>query len=376
MFFNDYDRRDVPWKDVICHLSNVKSITYDLFCSDRILQRISKHCTKLETLSVGNSSCVTDKGLKYFSQMKMKNRRKRGERPLEEYKLSCPVLKKVFLKWTSVRSTGIEQLLRNLPSLVQIHHTDVPAVLHKINKDNLDSPENAIGRNLTYLDLSNCGGFAYKNIYDEIFRVCVTVCPNLKSFTCPIYNSTHLKLCSLLPNVVNLQLEFNCAEDIWAEISNFLKRCGRKLTSVTFRNCSISLLTLGQSCSNLRVLKLDEVSIKCGVCDYITTFNKLKAFTVEGVDISNNANCKAICSILRSPSLERLHFEVEQSFPPRLKNEFLKCCEQDTLKCIDFGWSPVELDFLVDIIQTCSSLESLNSDVFSDDYFTTSEEDW
>lgn len=338
----------MQWKDIICYLPNVKSITYQAFCSDDILECVSKYCHELQTLDIKRSYDVTDSGLKYFFQKENGN-------------VPCPLLKEICLESTSVNDESIKNLIINLPLLEYIDYLELPAVLHSMHKEDYNSLDKAERYKLKRLDLLSYTHIAHTQLYDDILEVCITVCPNLKTLYCPIYKLGHLNLCSKLSDVENLNL--SCVKGTCIDVNDVLKEKGGKLISLTLCNCSVSLSILGQYCLRLNRLTMDQVNIHFNESDSIPMFFNLKEFTAENVDLSNSDCCKAICRILTSSvPLETLHLKKCNDFTSEIKASILKCCEQCALKVIGFSGSSVETEFLKDILLTCSTLTALNLD--------------
>lgn len=338
---------DVPWEEVIRYLPNVKIIICHEICSHAILECIAKFCPKLETLDIQHSYNIASNGLRFLYQ------KRKGQ------KLPCPLLKEIFLKFTSANAKSVKNLVKTFPLLERIDYTKLPFVLHSLYKNDFTSLETVPKYIFTHLDLLKCHYIANTVYYDEILKACVKLCPNLRSLYCVVSLEEHLNLCSTLTKLENLNIK--CSKDTGMEINDFLKEKGEKLKCLNLCNFAVSLFVLGHHCRNVRQLTLNEVNIQYNPEDSMPILCNIKEFTIENVDLSKSSNCKAICNILTSSlNLEKLYMKKCKSFASEIKNKVLQCCEQSALKFIDFGGSSVDTEFFKVVLLTCSTLKSLN----------------
>lgn len=98
--------------------------------------------------------------------------------------------------------------------------------------------------------------------------------------------------------------------------------------------------------------------------DSIYSFSNLQEFHVRDVDFSNhNSYSKGSREILlSSPNLESVDFiTCEEINTLEMKTTILKLCEQAPLMYLTFDWSPIEMEFLNDVLLTCSTLKALGT---------------
>lgn len=344
------------WKAIMHLLPNVKSVTYTECCNDDVLRSIAQHCPKLEMLNVNFSRNVTDDGIAHFLPVvKRKRRRKIGWCPTGREYLPCPLLTKIHLQYTDVSVGGIITLLEKLPLLEILDSLELPMVLQRIYKEQLFTPRKL---NLTHLSLS----FHTRNYYDsyeDIFKACVILCPNLKTVSLSVNKLKQLDLCFLLPDATDLDLCFCSRHSTTAGLNDFLKSQGRKITRLTFlHGTTVPLSVLVQYCRRLKELRMEGVSVECDGNGSTETFNNLKVFSVQLNDLWNSSNCEAICRVLESsPVLEKLLLELN-TFPAQLKNAILKCCAQAPLRCIDLHEIGNDKKFIRNVLSTCSTLRT------------------
>lgn len=338
-------------------------MSYKGFCDDDILRRIAKHCPELETLNLQGSEKVTDDGLKHFCQ---KRRRRYSNSKIKylsrlfarEKKMCSQMvkLKEIFVENTCVGDEGIKHLLENCPSLEKIGYNYLMRVLYMQHKDDIDSLDKVEKYKLTHLRL--CSKLPTRRC-DDALKICVAVCPNLKSIYCSTFELQLFSLWPSLPQVEELTLCLTRCLCATVDVSNILKERGGRLTYLRLHGCTVSVCTLGQSCPHLNQLIVHSTTIWFNGNESLPTFHTLKEFTAECVLDSDGYT--GIRRILRSsPSLERLTFVACQPFPSWIVSEILKRCKEGALKNIRFKACSVEATFLEGIILTCSTLEILN----------------
>jgi len=194
--------------------------------------------------------------------------------------------------------------------------------------------------------------------FDDALKICLSLCPHLKTFSCPVGNQEHLNLCSKITGLRNLSL-FNY-QDSPLELNDFLKAKGSKLMSLEVTNFSFSVACLAQSCSCLDTLQLDNVTYQTHA-ETIPLLYNLKSISFESLALVDTVTEKAVTSLLMSsPNAEVLVFKNCQVISSDIKTNILKCCEHGTIQHINFSQSTVESKFIHDVLLTCSTLETLN----------------
>lgn len=119
---------------------------------------------------------------------------------------------------------------------------------------------------------------------------------------------------------------------------------------------------LAQNCPRLNSLLMEKVTFDSNDNDSVPVLNNLENISFEKLT-NDSLTTQAVIRLLSpSPNLKRLGFRYCEMFSSDIKTQILKCCEQCELEDVDFTYSDVELEFVQDVLLTCSSLVSLNLD--------------
>lgn len=343
----------MQWTDIICHIPNVEHLIYRYFCRDYDIRLITEHCPNLEILDIMYSVSVSTHAIRLFCQHKQKGlkRSSKGKCLAQRGNVPCPQLKEIMLEHTSVEDQGVALLLKSLPLIEKIGYDRLPVLLLEKHIRDLDKLDKVEKYNLRHLDM-----FCTDN---NLLKICATLCPKLEFLYCRITKMESLNLCPAFQNVKNLVLY--CVNKPVIYVSDFVKENVPKLTSLVLRKCTISKSALEYCLLRLNHLHMDRVTIQQDDSKTSSIFYNLKSLHIEEADFSNSVNFNAICYILRSsPSITKLCFSMCGLFPPELKVEILKCCEQCAVEYIQFEFSVIEGDFMKQLLKTCSSLKTIN----------------
>lgn len=335
--------------DILQRLPNLTKVFCSRFCNDVILENLAKFCFKLVELDVSFSN-VTDNGIKYLCK------NDKGFVP-------CPKLKILNILRTRITDEGVEYLIQDLHSLEKIYHKNLPKVLYSRHKKDLLEFGSMHCYNLVELNTLNCTHLPY---YNDLLKICLKMCPNLKAIRCSITRKEQL---SLFHNICikELYLEYSpYIENIkYENASNFLKSNGGNLTYLKLRHWDISAIDLAASCPKLKHLCLCQVSFTDNQ-DSEFLFPSLVRCDLEWIwDISGSTHeeskmCKAIrFLLLHSPKLRVLKM-YNCSLYLNTEREILKFCENDFLKEITFEECFIYSDDVKKILLNCPSLIFLN----------------
>lgn len=341
---NDFFKNSsCPVKDTFCHLSNLTEVFFGGYCSDEILENIAKFCPKLVLIDA-TFSPVTDIGVTYLCK--------------DVYgKVPCPELKILGIRCTRVTDEGVKYLLQNLPSLEILDWTDVPKILCFLYEASLlkfTKVENVYSYNLIELNLLS---LYYRDRYTDLLKICLTVCPKLKSVACCITDKEQLTLFNNT-SLEKLKLRFLKSAPN-TDISNFLRSNGSNLVYLNIFKCTMSISYLTVSCPKLKELHMKDVTFlddddeddsqPVFDCLFKCVFNNIK---------DDSTAIKAICFILlSSPKLEVISFRF-CILSIYSRTRILNWCENHPLKVITFE-GVAEMSFVTDILLRCRFLLSL-----------------
>ena len=325
-------------KDVIYCLPNLSILILPYTCSDDILKNIAEFCPKIVEINASYSP-ITDTGLKYLC----KN---------ENGKVPCPALKKLSIFLSNVTDDGLMHLIQNLPSLEEIDHKNVPLILYFLHEKDLHRLEKLPSYNLIHLSLCAHWKLPY---YTELFKICLTVCPRLKSLDCHISEKRQL---DLFNNTSLEKLDISIFLKSRLDVNNFLKNNGRNLVSLNIFNCIMSISATAENCPKLRHLFIIDVTFLEEQDNTRTAFPHLIQCTFKNITADCATDKAMEAFLMSSPKLEQLTF-TSCYLSPEMKHHLLKCCENRLLKCITFFCTFVEMHILKDILLSCPSLKTL-----------------
>lgn len=339
VYFNDDDN---AWEKVLCHLPNLQFVYFEEF-NDTCLDSIVKFCSKIQTIASTSSKISID-------SLKQLCYHENGVYP-------CPELKEIIIGSSeNVKNEDIAFLIKNLPHLEKLDYDNLHEVLYSIHKDHLNTLDSIKPYNLTDLQLLHNIIDPTSLNFDDILKICVSVCPHLKSLSCPVFKKEHLDLCSQLSELKYLTL--SNFQDSTIELNDFLKLKGKMLTSLKIQNFSLSISCLVQNCPHLKSLNMNKISLQYNErSETIPVLNNLKDLTFSEMIEAD----KAVTSLMSSsPNLELLSIKGYNLFSADIQTAVLKCCERANLKHVNFKGSGVESKFVQNVLLSCSSLLSLN----------------
>lgn len=265
----------------------------------------------------------------------------------------CKRLKKLDIVGTDIVCDDVAYLLKNLPSLENICYPYLHFVLYLMHKNDLSSLDKVMPYNINAIDLSEC---AFGTSYVDIRKVCLSVCPYLKSLACCLIENDDFDFLPQLPDLV----EFSICNVSFSEINVdklFRRLCGQ-LTSLTISFCTVSLSVLSESCPHLRELSLDRIHLLLDD-DSKPRFNSLFSLKFEYCIVSKNI--KAISSLVTSSEkLESLTFIGCNLSSSEIKASILKCCEMYPIQILYFRDCVIEKDFVEELLLNCYTLSCLN----------------
>ena len=329
-------RREKSLEDIFCRLQNLERIRFTSDNGDEILENISNFCPNVTEIDA-RSSRITDNGLRYLCE------RKNGTVP-------SPQLKKIFIVPSCVTSKGVECLIRNLPSLERTDYVNVPPLLHSIYKESLSKFEKLHYCNLIELDFSECYGSA---IYTDILKTCFSVCPKLESVYCVIAKKDELDLLTNYP-LKKLKIYF-LADFPKINVDNFLRKNGRNLSTLCITKCSVSISLLAIHCPILKEFYADRVNFTHDV-HLKPKFRSLIKCSLSNTDPSDD---ESICLLFSSsPVLETLSLTC-CTLSLQMKAHILGWCKNSSAKIVDFWFLKLEMEFLNDMLKSCSSLKKM-----------------
>lgn len=333
------------WEDVICHLPNLKNFTYRDTCNYLTLKNVAKFCPNIETIDIGDASSV------FVLQESVKRlcRSENGETCFKK-------LKKLY--FTHIVFEDLKILVKNLPSLEIVDYPYLPLVLHSLfENDELHSLGNVRTYNITSLDLNSCVRYPY---YNDILKVCLSVCPHLKSLTYGLSKEDDLITSPILSKLEQFEITNFMPSEV--NIDKLVNSRGKNLTSLTIDCCAVSLSVIAESCPHLEELTLHSAHFLADD-DSKLAFKNLASFNL----IKCNAgarNSRAINLLLSlSPKLESLVFEeCYYLMSSDVTTHIQKCCEACAIKNISFNDSNVDVDYIKYLLSSCHTLNSLNID--------------
>lgn len=310
-------------ENTLKRLPNLTKISFLWKCQDEHLKIIANHCPQLLELNV-KSSHVTDKGIEYLCQSLQ--------------------LETLFVNFSEVTEKGIKYLIQNLPSLQKVDlNSTIPQLLYTLH---IEDWTEARKYNLTSL---NFGVASSSPNFINIFKICLAVCPKLKSLEwCLISSQQQLDLFK------NLQLE-DLDLHIVGQIINttiFFKNNGFHLSYLRIENCIMSMSDLTISCPKLHSLWITNVTFIDNAPQLIfKCLVKCNMFYYT----DDNASTQTIHSILLcSPKLEYIGFTC-CNLTRETKTHILQCCENRILKKIFFNYSNVDYLFIANILENIPS---------------------
>lgn len=331
---------ETPWQDIICNFPNLKCFIFYESIKDLVLKHIATFCPNIQEIYLKGVSSLSSQGVKYLC----KN---------ENGEALCTKLKKLYLEFTYITVTDVKYLLKNLPSLETIDYRDLPLVLYSLHKDDLSSLSKVKPYNIISLDLSSC---AFYPSYPYIRKVCLSVCPNLRSLSYSLLKNDELNFFPKLPYLEKFHLE--CVPNSKIIVDTLLKNLSGKLTSLTVSNCLLSITALAESCPRIKVLEMNKVRLLADG-NSRPVLNCLSSFKFENSDISKSANGISLL-LSSSEKLESLTFETCNLLPFEIKAAILKCCEQYPIKNLSFCDSVIEKDYIKELLLNCRTLSCLN----------------
>lgn len=340
MYFEEFSE-ETPWQDIICYLPNLRSFTFHDDCHDLILKNVAKFCPNVEEIDFENSA-VTIEAVKSLCKS-------------ENGKALCTKLKKLCVVGSNIRDDGVKYFLKNLPSLEEIDYPELPLVLYSLHKNDLSCLDKIEPYNIATLDLISV---AHTPFFAELLKICLSICPHLKSLTCGLVTKDELNFFPNLPDLEQLNIESFADTEI--NINSLLKAKGAKLTSLSVTNCTISISVLVESCPRIKELVLNRVHFLFDE-DYKPVFSSLSSCTFESINVSTSA--KAISLLLSSSAkLESLSFKRCNLLSSEIKTHILKCCELYPVKKVSFCCSVIEKEYIKDLLLNCHTLIYLNID--------------
>lgn len=335
-----YFVEETPWQDIICCFPNLKCFIFYESCKELILKYIAIFCPNIQEISLKGSSSLSSEGVKYLC----KN---------ENGEALCTKLKKLYLHYTYIAVNDVKYLLKNLPSLETLDYHDLPLVLYSLHKDDLSSLAKVKSYNIISLDLSYCATYPS---YSNIRKVCLSVCPNLKYLSYSLLKNDELNSFPKLPYLEQFYLE--CVSTSKINVDKLLKDVSGKLTSLTVKNCTLSVNVLAESCPHIKVLEMNKVRLLVDG-NSRPMLNCLSSFKFENSDISKSAN--AISFLLSSSEkLISLTFETCNLLSFDIKAAILKCCELYPIKELSFCDCVIEKDYIKELLLNCHTLSCLN----------------
>lgn len=330
---------EISWEEIICHFPNLKSFIFHNKCTDKILEHVAIFCPDIEEIDV-KSSPIFSNGVKYLCE----NR---------DGQAACTKLKKLHIFNTKIKADDVKYLIQNLPLLEIIDYDDLPLVLYSMYKD-LSSLDNVKPYKIAKLNLST---FVNDPSFVGIRKVCLTVCPNLKSLTYALSAKDNLDFFPKLFKLEKLYLNTSLSK---INIDRILKAVGEKLAVLMVVTAKVSLTVLTENCPSINILQLNAVDLIVD-SDSKPTFASLSSleFNYYFSDIPKNA--KAIILLLSSSEkLESLSFEGCDLTHSEVCGYVLRCCERYPIKKLSFCDSFVEKDFIKDLLLNCHTLRCLN----------------
>ncbi|XP_035210435.1 uncharacterized protein LOC118184818 isoform X2 [Stegodyphus dumicola] len=330
-------------KEIIGLLKNAEYLNASSECDDETLQIISKCCPELKELDLRIAFQVTDKGLRSLCESSG-TVESSGTLNLRVLRLDSAVIKEETVTF----------ILQSMPSLEIFSHRYVPRALCSLHNDGLHENETF---SLTELDLR-----LYVSDLLEVLTTCTLLCPNIAKFYCLVTTQEHVDLCCKFPKLEDLTIRGLIQRPI--NLNNFLQIKGCNLISLDAENISISIPVLIENCQKLQKLRLNNVAFQHTKDDCMSILKHLKEFSsYPGASSSGASSAEALILILNtSPNIERLSVLHTEFSDLQLRNALLKYCELNSLKRLEFIYSDVDVNFLVLILQLCSSLQKLKID--------------
>lgn len=342
MYFEEFTE-EAPWQDIICYLPNLRSFTFHDDCHDLILKNVAKFCPNIEEIDFENSA-VTFEAVKNLCKS-------------ENGKPLCTKLKKLCIVGSNIRDDGVKYCLKNLPSLEVIDYPELPLVLYSLYKNELSCLDKIEPYNIVTLDLISV---AHTPFFAELLKICLSMCPHLKSLTCGLVTKDELNFFPSLPDLEQLNIESFADTEI--NINSLLKDKGGKLTSLAVTSCTISISVLVESCPRIKELVLNNVHFLFDE-DSKPVFSSLSSCTFASIN-ENYSECARAFSLFLSSStkFESLSFKRCNLLSSEIKADILKCCELYPVKKISFCFSLIEKEFIKDLLLNCRTLNYLNID--------------
>lgn len=240
-----------------------------------------------------------------------------------------------------------------MPSLEKFDYANVPLVLYSIHKENVLQLENVHSCNLVKLEISRYRKLPY---YNDILKICLSVCSKLEIIDCFIFEEEQLSLFNH-SHLKELRITF-CTTDPKINIGNFLKMNGSHLTYLDISDCVISVSALPVYCPALKYFYADCVDLthKDDDGDLKRNFSSLTHCRFSSI---NPSSAKTIHFLFSStPNLKSILFE-SCILSIEMETQILMWCENPSAESIEFEYSHLEIEFLKDILLSCPSLKAM-----------------
>ena len=222
--------------------------------------------------------------------------------------------------------------------------------MYSLHKADLPSIENLCSYNIVRLDLLN---YNYFPDYFNLVKLCLSVCPRLKFLALDITEEEQLNwlkstgLEYLHINVLRRAEKLN--------VDNLLEKFGSNLQCLKIKNCILSISKLAVSCPKLDHLEIKYRTFSDNPDDSEQIFRHLRCFAVCYINDNNSSTCEALRLLLLCAPLLQSIFFVECVLSPEIKLYILKCCENLNLNMIAFHQTQVDVNFLIDVLSSCST---------------------
>lgn len=327
----------IPIAKVFSRLPNLKTMVCLKTCDDKILENVAKFCHKIVKIDIRNSD-VTNKGIKYLCKV-------------ENGKVPCPKIKHLLIENTQVTNEGLTCLIKNLPVLETIDSANVFEIIYSLYKDGFIRDYNFVDIDMLKLDKIELNA--------DLFKVCFTVCPRLKSFACCIF--TEGQLDAITNDLNRLHLKF-VKKGRNINVNPFLESKGSKLSSLSIYNVTMSISILAKCCPKLKKLCISHVTFLDDDVNSSSNFNCLVECNFKHFNDDESPLNKAISSLLSSENLQSISFSF-CFMSSTMKYLILNCCKNNKIKIVSFECIIVEGQFMMEILRNCSTLTHLNINV-------------
>ncbi|KFM58582.1 hypothetical protein X975_25837, partial [Stegodyphus mimosarum] len=338
-------------KEIIVLLQNVEYLCIPHECDDETIKLISKSCPNLKELDLRDAIYISDEAVKSLCGDGFESL---GIRSLRILRLDC----------ADISNETIAFILKNMPSLEIFIHCHLTRVLYSLHK--MDLIEDKLHTIKKYSLTELYFGSDYSTDLVEVLTICTVLCPNVKKLSCPVDMQEHIDLCSKFSKLEDLTLHnFNTQSPL--NLDAFFKLKGSNLIALSIEGFSLSTSVLIQNCQRLEKLRLKNVDFQCTKNASVPTLRLLREFSIDTENLPISLAAEALSLILKSsPNIENLSILHSELTDLQLNNTLLKYCEQNTLKCLNFSFSEVDVNFLVLVIISCTSLKRLNVEFCKD----------